>query len=67
MPMFKEVTNNPDNLVLLIGIARGGGLLQHEDFEARCARVDGVSGCRWARRNNSVVTVLWQVQRCVTS
>ena len=28
--MFKEVTNNPDNLVLLIGIARGGGLLQHE-------------------------------------
>ena len=30
MPMFKEVTNNPDNLVLLIGIARGGGLLQHE-------------------------------------
>ena len=29
-PLYREVTNNPNNMLLLVGFARGGGLLQHE-------------------------------------
>ena len=29
-PLYREFTNNPNNMLILVGFARGGGLLQHE-------------------------------------
>ena len=29
-PLYRELTNNPSNMLILVGFVRGGGLRQHE-------------------------------------